>query len=71
MSSTAAPAAPAQGAAQPEATAGQHARCLELLARLDAQAAAAPRRAYHLAPPRSDDLLDDPATDPCRWQGFL
>ncbi len=68
MSSTAAPAAPAQGAAQPEA--GQRARIQELLARLDAQAAAY-RRAYPLAPPRSSNPLDDPATDPCRWQGFL
>lgn len=70
MSSQAAPpAAPAQGAA-PSAT-EQRARCLELLVRLDAQAAAAPRRPYRVAPPRSDDPLDDPATDPCRWQGFL
>lgn len=68
MSSTAAPAAPAQGAAQPETA--QRARIRELLARLDAQAAA-PRRAYPLGPPRSSNPLDDPATDPCRWQGFL
>ena len=62
------PAAPAQGAAQPEAA--QRARIRELLARLDAQAAAAPQRPYHLAPP-SAGPLDEPATDPCRWKGFL
>ena len=69
MSSTAALAAPAQGAAQPETP--QRARIRELLARLDAQAAAVPQRPYYLGPPRSSDPLDDPATDPCRWQGFL
>ena len=67
MSSTAAPAAPAQRAAQPETA--QRARLRELLARLDAQAAVA-QRPYHLAPP-SAGPLDEPATDPCRWQGFL
>lgn len=61
------PAAPAPGAAQPETA--QRARLRELLARLDAQAAA-PQRPYHLAPP-SAGPLDEPATDPCRWQGFL
>jgi hypothetical protein len=62
------PAAPTQGAAQPETA--QRARIRELLARLDAQAAAASQRPYHLAPP-STSPLDEPATDPCRWQGFL
>jgi hypothetical protein len=62
------PAAPAQGAAQPETA--QRARIQELLARLDAQAAAAPQRPYYLAPARASPL-DEPTTDPCRWQGFL
>ncbi|WP_223653158.1 hypothetical protein [Hymenobacter psoromatis] len=71
MSSAATPAAPAQGAAQPEATAGQPAQSPELPARPAVQAAAPPRRPYRIAPPRFDDPLSDPATDPCRWQGFL
>lgn len=62
------PAAPTQGAAQPEAA--QRTRIRELLARLDAQAAAAPQRPYCLAS-ASASPLDEPATDPCRWQGFL
>ncbi len=62
------PAAPAQGAAQPETA--QRARIRELLSRLDAQAAVL-QRAYHVSPPPSSDPLDNPATDPCRWQGFL
>lgn len=71
MPSTATPpAAPAQGAA-PSAT-EQRARCLELLARLDAQAAAARRTSYHLAPALSPtEKQYEPATDPTRWQGFL
>ncbi|WP_151087433.1 hypothetical protein [Hymenobacter baengnokdamensis] len=61
------PAAPTTGAAQPEAA--QRARIKELLARLDKQAAPS-QRPYYLAPP-SAGPLDEPATDPCHWQGFL
>lgn len=71
-SQAALPAAPAQGAAL--SAAEQRARCLELLARLDAQAAAsaARRTSYHLALALSPtEKQYEPAHDPIRWQGFL
>lgn len=69
-STTLPPAAPAQGAATPATE--QRDRCLELLARIDAQAAAGRRTSCHLAPALSPtEKQYEPAHDPARWQGFL
>ena len=69
---TAPQVAPTQGAAL---TAAEKAR--QLLALIDqchardkAAAAATSRRSYALAP-ASSNPLDEPATDPARWQGFI
>jgi hypothetical protein len=64
-------AASAQGAA-PTAT-EQRARLLALLDQCHARdkaASAATSRCYALAP-ASSNPLDEPATDPARWQGFI
>ena len=66
---TPAPAAPATGAAQRETLAATMARLDALLA--PAHPAAAARRPSYTAAPRSCDPLEEPATDPARWLGFL
>ncbi len=72
------PAAPPQGAAptraaQLAAIARQYPELAARLAAHDAALAAGPLR--RRSPSRSEgrpiDPLDDPATDPCRWQSFL
>lgn len=61
-------AAPTQGAA-PTATKQRRAALAATLARLDA---AFPKpKPYPVGPPRSTNPLDDPATDPSRWEGFI
>ncbi|TDN39280.1 hypothetical protein E4631_15585 [Hymenobacter sp. UV11] len=73
---TAQPAAPVQGAAptRAEQLAALAVRYPQLAARLAAQEAAAaagppPRPLYRSSYQPSP--LDEPATDPARWQGFL
>lgn len=64
------PAAPTQGAAQREVLAATMARLDALLAPTGPAAAVQRRRSYEVSAPAAS-ALDEPATDPGRWAGFL